>query len=179
LGRPYSTAAVKPDSTAISQLQIHFGTPRPNALNASFEVCSIIAEITPQLDTKGSISLSMAEEFLKRLQDWSATLPAEIRRFSRSADESLTLEEQERTIGTIHVSCLYYFAVMLVTRPFLVTHLMAHMSNDADSMTMASSAATGLSDLAQACIDSAMLMANMCYEALKSGILFKQMCILK
>ena len=178
LGRSYSTAAVKTEISAIAQLQAHIATPRPSALKASFEVCSIIVEITPQLDKPGSISLSKAEDFLNGLQNWSATLPAEVRRFSRSTDEPLKLGDRERTIGTVHVSCLYYFAVILVTRPFLIKHLMAHMSNDTDPRAT-SSAVAGVSDLAQACVEAAMLMANMCYEALQSGVLLKQMCILK
>ena len=153
---------------------------RDMALKASFEVCSVIAEITPKLATNTSIASAMAEGFLKRLHDWSATLPVEMRHFSRSNDEPLTLEEQERTIGNIHVSCLYYFAVMLVTRPFLVTHLMAHMpTSSGTGMVEDSSMTPEVADLAQACIDSAMLMANMSYEALQSSILLKQMCVLK
>ncbi|OCT46039.1 putative Fungal specific transcription factor [Cladophialophora carrionii] len=175
LGRPYSTVAISAENTAIAMLRLPPVTNRDSTLQASFEVCSIIAEITPMLDFKGSISLSTAEGFLKRLRDWSAALPADMRHFNRSADESLTPEEQERTIGNIHVSCTYYFAVMLVTRPFLITYLMAHMSNGASPVTTG----TEIAELAQACIDSAILMANMCNEALQSDILFKQMCILK
>ncbi|EXJ65517.1 hypothetical protein A1O7_01858 [Cladophialophora yegresii CBS 114405] len=175
LGRPYSTVAIRADKTAIARLRLPSATNRDAALQASFEVCSIIAEITPMLDSEGSISPITAEGFLKRLRDWSATLPADMRHFSRSADELLTAEERERTIGNIHVSCTYYFAVMLVTRPFLITYLMAHMSGGASPVTTA----TEVAELAQACIDTATLMANLCNEALQSGIFLKQMCILK
>ena len=172
--------AIKVDTTATTTLQIPAVTTRDVVLKASFDVCSIIAEITPKLDEEGSIGSGMAEAFLKRLRDWSATLPAGMRHFSRSADELLTLQEQERTIGNIHVSCVYYFAVMLVTRPFLITHLMAHMSTGAGKEALeVSSMMTEVADLAQACIDSAMLLAQMCCEALQSGILLKQMSVLK
>lgn len=126
------------------------------------------------------MGLTTAEDLLKRLQDWSAALPADMRRFNRSTDGPLTLQEQAQTIGNIHVSCVYYFAVMLTTRPFLISHLMAYMSNGTLSATVPTDSTPGeVADLAQACIDSAILMANMCYEALQSGILLKQMCIVK
>ncbi|KAJ9606220.1 hypothetical protein H2200_009181 [Cladophialophora chaetospira] len=180
LGRPYSTVAIRSDLPATTTSPVPDVTNRDAALKASFEVCSIIAEITPKLATDTSIASSMAEGFLKRLHDWSATLPVNMRHFSRSNDEPVTLEEQERTVGNIHVSCLYYFAVMLVTRPFLITHLMAHLSSAASTGAVEDpSSMAEVADLAQACIDSAMLMANMCYEGLQSSILLKQMCVLK
>ncbi len=172
--------AIRTDTTTAAALQIPAVTTRDVVLKASFDVCSTITEITSKLDTEGSISSSMAEAFLKRLRDWSTTLPTNMRHFSRSADELVTLEEQERTIGNIHVSCVYYFAVMFVTRPFLVTHLMAQMTTSAGTEAIGTSSTQAeIADLAQACIDSAMLMAKMSCEALQSGILLKQMCVLK
>jgi hypothetical protein len=180
LGRSYCTGVVTTDRTALETHRSSAPAHRDSVIKASFGLCSIIAEITPKLGTDDSISPIAAEGFLKRLHEWSSILPVEMRRFSRSAEDPLTVEEQERMIGNVHVSCAYYFAAMLVTRPFLTTHLMAHLSNGVGSSNLASSSATPeVSDLAQACIDSAILMANMCYEALQSGILLKQMCILK
>jgi hypothetical protein len=179
LGRPYSTTVIRTDSST-DMLHVPTVTPAAAAVKASFEVCSIIAELTPLLGAESSMDLPTAEKFLTRLRDWSAALPASMRHFNRSSDEPLTLVEQERTIGNIHVSCIYYFAVMLVTRPFLITHLMAQLSNTTE-LTQAKESSTEdeLSELAQACIDAAMLTANMCYNALQVGVLLKQMPLLK
>ena len=152
---------------------------RDLVLKASCEVCSIIAEITPKLGREDSASSTIAEGFLKRLRNWTATLPVEMRHFSRNIDQPLTPDEQERTIGNVHLSCAYYFAVMLVTRPFLISYLMEQMSSGINSTPHEDVSMTESSDLAQACIDAAMMMAKMCCEALQSDILLKQMCVLK
>lgn len=182
LGRPYSTPAIRIDSASSSNMHIYVGNPRDSVLNASFGACSIIAEITQNLDSENSIELNAAEGYLKRLQDWSASLPNDVRQFTKSTDTPLTLREQEQIIGNIHVSCVYYFAVMLVTRPFLISHLMSHLPGGAVNAMETPATSTDQSDvvnLAQACIESAMYMAQICHDALQSGILLKQMCIVK
>jgi hypothetical protein len=178
LGRPYSTPAIRLDrASSFSSLHVHVGQPRDLALNASFGACSIVAEIMPHLDSS-PLESAMAERFLGRLRDWSSSLPQEIRHFKRD-QTSLSLAEQEQIIGSIHVSCVYYFAVMMVTRPFLISHLMARLP--AASAAERDTSPDGLeeSNLAQACIDSAVLMAQTCHDALQSGILLKNMCIMK
>jgi hypothetical protein len=153
---------------------------RDFALNASFEVCSFIAQITPKLDTESSIDTQTADDFLKQLQHWSANLPSDMRRASHSGDDSISAEEQESMLGSIHVSCLYYFAVMLVTRPFLVEWLMDRMPrSDAPTPRPFTSTSSESADLAQACVDAAMLLSNLCHDALQSGALLRQMCVLK
>jgi len=182
LGRPYSTGAIRTDHIALNSADISTSSPRELTLNASFRVCTIIADITRRLDDDGSIGLSIAEEFLKRLQEWSVSLPDDMRQFKKPVDQPLTLLEQEQMIGNIHVSCVYYFAVMLATRPFLISHLMHQLTGNAGDGSIATATLEmqgDVVDVAQACIDSAILMANMCYEAVQSGILLKQMCIMK
>ncbi len=183
LGRPYSTPAIRLDRASFTSLHVHAGKPRDLALNASFGACSIVAEIMQRLDSDNDIEPPVAERFLVRLQDWSSNLPPEIRQFTKPPDHPLTLAEQEQIIGSIHVSCVYYFAVMTVTRPFLISHLMSSMS--AEAVAAAASEETNPAhrleetNLAQACIDSAVLMAQTCHDALQSGILLNNMCIMK
>ncbi len=163
-------------------MHIHVGKPRDLALNASFGACSIIAEITQTLDSESSIELNAAERFLKRLQDWSASLPNDVRRFTKSSDAPLTLLEQEQIIGNIHVACVYYFAVMLVTRPFLISYLMSFLPGGTPGNSEArtfSKDQPEVVNLAQACIESAMYMAQISHQALQSDILLEQMCMLK
>ncbi|EXJ53745.1 uncharacterized protein A1O5_12994 [Cladophialophora psammophila CBS 110553] len=182
LGRPYSTGAIRTDHVALNSIDMHTSKSRDLALNASFRACTIITEITQRFDCDGSIGFRTAERFLERLQEWSVSLPDDMRQFKKPVDQSLTLPEQEQMIGNIHVSCIYYFAVMLVTRPFLISHLMHQLTGSTGDGSVAretSASQADVVDVAQACIDSAILMANMCYEALQSGILLKQMCIMK
>ncbi|KAK5461229.1 hypothetical protein LTS15_003292 [Exophiala xenobiotica] len=184
LGRPYSTPAVRIDSASFTGMHIHIGKPRDMALNASFGACELIAEIMQNLDsgTSTEIDLPTAKRFLDKLRNWSANLPQEIRRFEKNGDELLSSTDQESIIGSIHVSCVYYFAVMVVTRPFLVSHLMARLPGTVGQESGGDASLRGSSEavnLAQACIDSAILMAQTCLDALRGGILLGNMCIMK
>lgn len=166
-------------------MHIHVGKPRDLTLNASFGACSLIAEISQSLDSENLVELTVAERFLQRLQEWSSRLPSNIRQFTKSTDPPLTLQEQEQILGNITVSCVYYFAVIVVTRPFLISHLMEHLPGGGGAAAEGvegmptSKDNSDVVDLAQACIDSAIYMAQMCHEALQSGLLLNQMCILK
>ncbi|KAG8406511.1 hypothetical protein J3459_019226 [Metarhizium acridum] len=72
-------------------------------------------------------------------------------------------------IGSVHVSCLYYFAVTLVTRPILISTLTAPPASG------------GLiqSQLASACLDAAVYLIQACMDARKVDILYGNMCIMK
>ncbi|KAJ9617811.1 uncharacterized protein PV06_06239 [Exophiala oligosperma] len=185
LGRTYSTPAVRIDSASFTGMHVQPGKPRDMALNASFGACELIAEIMSSVDgdVSNPIDTPTAKRFLERLRSWSANLPLEIRRFEKAGDEPITPSDQECIIGSIHVSCVYYFAVMLVTRPFLITHLMARLpgaplpvKEPKEGARVQDSEAV---NLAQACIDSAILMAQTCFDALQGGILLQNMCIMK
>lgn len=182
LGRPYSTPAIPMDTVLFTDMQIDVSKPRDMALTASLGACSLTAEIMRHLDSDNSMDEIEAHDFLLRLQSWSSKLPNELRHSSRTTKEPLTVLEQERMIGSIHVSCIYYFAAMLITRPFLTAHLMSRLPK-ASSQTR-ESMRTGptnpeVMDLAQACIDSAILMSQTCFDALQNGILLNNMCIMK
>lgn len=152
------------------------------ALNASFGACSLIAEIMQTLDADNTMTLRSAEQYLKRLRDWSSSLPKDVKQFSRVFDAHLTVADQERVIGNIHVACIYYFAVMLITRPFLISHLMENLPGGVAETPDDDSPGKNPADvenMAEACVDSAMYMAQICYEALQSGLLMNAMCIVK
>lgn len=182
LGRPLSTPMMRIDNTAFNNLHTHMGTPRDMALNASFGACSLIAEIMQTLEADNTMDLEFADQTLKRLRDWSSILPNEIKRFTKESDTPLTVLDQERVIGNIHVACVYYFAVMLVTRPFLISHLMANLPGSTaeipDTPTTAREQAEIVS-MAEACLDSAVYMAQICHEALQSGLFLNAMPLMK
>ncbi|KIV95395.1 hypothetical protein PV10_03059 [Exophiala mesophila] len=182
LGRPVSTPTIRIDTAAFHGLHVHAGKPRDMALNASFGACSLIAEIMQTLDADNTMSLRSAEQYLKRLRDWSSSLPKDVKQFSRVFDAHLTVADQERVIGNIHVACIYYFAVMLITRPFLISHLMENLPGgvaETPGTDSAENKPADVENMAEACVDSAMYMAQICHEALQSGLLMNAMCIVK
>jgi hypothetical protein len=84
----------------------------------------------------------------------------------------------------MHVACSYHFAVILVTRPFLISTLSVRLarlhqafSSDGASETLEEDPAH--SRLAAACIDSAVYMLQTCKEIHQSELLLRQMCLLK
>ncbi|KAF2131461.1 hypothetical protein P153DRAFT_365047 [Dothidotthia symphoricarpi CBS 119687] len=73
------------------------------------------------------------------------------------------------TIGSIHISCLYHFAITLVTRPILI-------STFADCSVQHSPLH---SQLASACLNASVYFVQACHEAYKAHILLGNMCIMK
>lgn len=182
LGRPYSTPTIEINSVSFNSMHVNAAKPRDVALNASFGACSLLAEISQSLESESVLEQSAAERFLQRFHDWSSRLPSDIRQFTVADGSPLTLLEQEQIIGSIHVSCIYYFAVMLVTRPFLISHLMSRLPGATTQPSEALPTSTDQPEavnLAQACVDSAVLMAQTCADALRKGILLNNMCIMK
>lgn len=182
LGRPLSTPATRINSISFNSLHIHTGTQRDLALNASFGACSLIAEVIQTLEADTAMDLKSAEQYLKRLREWSSSLPEDIKLFSRVNDMPLTATDQERVIGNIHVACVYYFVVMLVTRPFLISHLMATLPGstvETPETPASTNEQVEVVNMAEACLDSAVYMAQICHEALQSGLLLNAMSLIK
>jgi hypothetical protein len=151
-------------------------------LSATFEACTLIADIMQDLDRRHSMALEDAEHHLQKLQNFSDILSDDIKQFSHTPDKPVTTFDQQRVIGNIHVACTYYFAIMLVTRSFLISHLMTKLRDSSVTMFKTSptnSSPTAIADMAQACTDSAMLMTQTCRKAFRSGLLINGMPLLK
>jgi hypothetical protein len=150
-------------------------SPRDLAINANFEMSYILESAIEHLERKRSLDLSASEKLLSRLRSWSNALPHELRRFS--ARSLLRPGEHEMVVGNLHIACIYYFAVILITRPFLITSLLMRLPS---SPTRHAGMAYGeVSPLAEVCIDSAVFMARICRDALAAGLVLENMCLLK
>lgn len=156
---------------------------RHMALDATFMATAYIDDFAQKLSSSKMLNSAAADQILQQLRQWSASLRPELRRFPAAQILSPLPEEQESAVGNIHVACVYYFSVILITRPFLIQHL---------SVSLQSQAGGGggpdqkrrhpnqsVHQLAQACIESAVYMAQVCFRASESGLLFNNMCLLK
>lgn len=167
MGRPSATTGLRAelDETLIATANVSTG-PDSDAIFASYKILSIVNEAADSLYKKKQASIARIEHFLQRIEDWSQSLPTNL----RVSPESYTdLSPERNIIGKIHVSCLYYFAVTLVTRPVLISTL--------TSRTMTT--ATTLSPLASACLDAAVYLVQTCVDAKKAGALLGNMFIMK
>lgn len=150
------------------------------AVNANFGACSVIHDIIQDSGQKMNVDIASAHHLLEQLSQWSASLPNELRQFSSKTP--LGSCEQELVVGNIHIACVYYFGVMLVTRSFLITHLMTRLPNksgDKPSPSQTTEQSLEIPRLAQVCIDSAIYMAQTCQDAMSAGLLLNNMCMLK
>lgn len=174
LARPLASIYTRPD-TSTSSLngdQVFSQT----AVNANFEMCSIIVDVLEHISQQTQLDYASAQSLLRRLSKWSTNLSPEMRLCSIRT--SMSSSEHEQVLSNMHTTCLYYFTVMLLTRPFLIRYLMSRLEKVSkhDATTVEPSS---LSDLAHVCIDVAVFMAQICHNALSVGLLIDNMCILK
>jgi hypothetical protein len=169
LGRPPATAALRSDldneleemSAVMRNSEMDLGI-----LLASYKILSIISDIVDKLYKRKAITGAIVEEYLDKIEHWK-------REYGSSVSVSSTLDSAMLStgceIGKIHVSCLYYFGVTLVTRPILIPTLIGQSG---------SYGPTG-SQMAQACVNAATYLVQTCVDALEAGVLLGNMCILK
>ncbi|KAL1307027.1 hypothetical protein AAFC00_005652 [Neodothiora populina] len=176
LGRPCQSFQIKHDT-----LLNHTNNQSNDAFDATFDACVLLETMVQDLGKNGSVDVDYAELFLRQLGVWSASLPKELREF-RSPDVAVDPVSQELVIGGLHNACVYYFAVMLVTRPFFISHsisLIAARGPHNSDPGRGGEEESRKAKLAQACVDAATFMARICHDASESGLFLKNMCILK
>lgn len=180
LGRPAATASLlRENRRGITRLT---ATPAEAGLAASYQLSLILEEIISRLYSEKAASTEIADVLLAKLNDWSDQLPDSLR--TSSADSEDPNAAQERIIGNMHVACFYHFAVILVTRPFLISTLSVRLARLHQSLSAAGAGDTPEEDpahsrLAAACIDSAVYMLQTCLDVHQSSLLLRNMGILK
>jgi hypothetical protein len=162
--------------------------PHSIAVSAAYNGCVLLEDIVQHLKkVNNSFDVPTAEAFLQRLRQWIQGLPRDFRRIPFDDELEAMSVTRESAVGNIHVSCIYYFAVILTTRSFLISHLMSRLkessiiASNPTSPTTAGSAEHQRTSpqLAHVCISAATYMANMCEKAMLSGLLLRNMCIMK
>ncbi|XHG04149.1 hypothetical protein AWENTII_007429 [Aspergillus wentii] len=182
LGRPSATATLRSETGDISLDMTRQSNTRELSLVASYHMSLILEEIITQLYSEKAASAEVAEALLEKLKRWSDNLPAPLLTTPRSGHELFAA--QERIIGSLHVACSYHFAVIIVTRPFLISALsirLARLHQDLSETTLdrLPEEDPAHSRLATGCIDSAIYMIQTCLEIHRSHLLLGNMCILK
>src|SRR5271155_4046430 len=97
----------------------------------SYKITYIIDDVAKQLYGEKVVSREAAEIVLRKLKQWSDELPKNLTTSSILASH----QAQEHTLCSLNVACFYYFAVMLITRPFLILTLTARLSNLCQSLS--------------------------------------------
>jgi hypothetical protein len=169
MGRPPSTSDV--DCT-IPYREVPADEDRAeefDLLNASAQIFLIIEGIVLEVYSRRKISLQLTEGISRELRDWSTRWLPQLKG-AISKDEARS--DPGRLNGACQVLATYYYAVILVSRPFLMYELHRRL---ADSYPPASfgpgSLVSGKSKLADACIDAASLMVDPVQDLIKRGLM--------
>ncbi|OHE99620.1 hypothetical protein CORC01_04978 [Colletotrichum orchidophilum] len=167
LGRPAATAGTdaRPVIGGLAP-DCNYGT---KYLDATCGIVEIINNINNTLYRGKDIKVSVVEQLLVNIDGWKRDLfiPLGCAEQPQSPQKD-PIKDNRVAIAKIHVSCLYYFAVTLATRPTFISSLNSQAGNKIRHPP-----------LATACIEAAAYLAQTCADALKIGLLQRSMCILK
>ncbi|KAL4886693.1 fungal-specific transcription factor domain-containing protein [Aspergillus karnatakaensis] len=180
LGRPPATANLNSETADLETLQPI--STSDESLVASYTMAKILDEVVSQLYNDKAAATEVAESLLDKLKQWSNNLPDSL--LSSPSTPQERLAAQEHIIGSLHVACAYHFAVIIVTRPFMISVLgvrLARLHQDSPGIIQDE---TLLEDpahtrLANACVESALYMIQTCLEVHQSRLMLGNMCILK
>ncbi|PYH84598.1 hypothetical protein BO82DRAFT_381401 [Aspergillus uvarum CBS 121591] len=189
-GRPRNLPAIYHESTESAQIDTKGGRCLPPRFAAMVKVCGLLDRIVDTLGKNSNIlNVPAAEELLKQLRQWSRDLPRHIRQFPATSDLNLTLQpaDNEAFLGSLHISGAHYFAVLLITRPFLVAYLMSRLRGkapddligDPDEASDIRMKNSEVSRLAQVCVSSAIEMVEMCENSKHRRYTFGNFCFLE
>lgn len=175
-GRPKSLPALATDWLESPQHDLGRGRNSCPLFTAMAKACNLLDQIVDTLGINGNIlHVPAAEDLLRHLRQWSREMPPHIRQFPVKCNTNVTLQPADRQalLGSLHIWGVHYFAVLLITRPFLVAYLMSRLRgkapddlisdpNEASDVSIKNSK---VSRLAQVCVSSAIDMVNMCMKA--------------
>ena len=171
-----------------------------DTLNASVQILLVMEGIVLEIYSRRKISLQLTEGISRQLRDWSERwmhrLKAAIDTHphinhnginhnghpqhqaqtanTTTSSSSSQMAASTRAIGACQVLSTYYYAVMLVSRPFLMYELCRRLSEpvvSAITATQKMDLPSGRSKLADACVDAACLMVDMVQGLIRRGLL--------
>ncbi|CAM1504547.1 Fc.00g021380.m01.CDS01 [Cosmosporella sp. VM-42] len=166
MGRPPATSDV--DCTVPYKAVGEDGSEIFDLLNSSVQIFLILEGVVTEIYSRRKISLQLTEGVSLQLRDWSL-------RWLKPLKGVITAQEnqdQAQIAGACQILSTYYYAVMLVSRPFLMYELCRRLSDGSSTASTNTSALTsGKSKLADACIDAASLMVDPILGLIERGVL--------
>jgi hypothetical protein len=147
-------------------------------LDATYKLSLIIRKDMIELVAKNTPSVNLVECHLRNLKVWTTSLPGDLQ--LSSVPECPQPEAQLRVVGSLHISCFYYFSVIIVTRPFLIPFLVGHLQDGQHRPELDIEVTTSEgAKLAHTCLNAAIYMIQTCSEVMDNGLLLRNMCIIK
>ncbi|RWA02981.1 hypothetical protein EKO27_g12124, partial [Xylaria grammica] len=117
MGRP--PAASDADCTVPYDSASADGSERYDLLNASAQILSLVEGIVQDVYSRRKTSLQLTEGISRQLREWSGKWLSALLRAANDESESESGQDDRERVGACQVLASYYYAVMLVSRPFL------------------------------------------------------------
>ncbi|KAL6910095.1 hypothetical protein GGI43DRAFT_389309 [Trichoderma evansii] len=165
MGRPPSTSDV--DCTVPYRAVDADGNEVFDLLNASVQILVILECIILEIYSRKKISMRLTEGISLQLREWSG-------RWLSSLKDMIAQpagRNEAPVTGACQVLSSYYYAVMLVSRPFLMYELFQRLTDGSSASNSRPALASGRSKLADACIDAASLMVDPVLDLIERGVL--------
>ncbi|KAM7218848.1 hypothetical protein V8F06_005728 [Rhypophila decipiens] len=146
-----------------------------NLLNASVQILLITERVVLQVYSRRKISVQLTEGISRELRDWSSRWLGMLKEV---VEETRTDAIRKRHVnGACQVLASYYYAVILVSRPFLMVELHHRLagtagedgSGNGNGNGNGNGLVTGRTKLADACIDAAVLMVSPVQHLISRG----------
>lgn len=163
MGRPPCTSDV--DCTVPYRQVDSEGHEMFDILNASVQIFLILEGIVLEVYTRRKITPQLTEGISRQLRDFSVRWLDQMKRVVSSPNESSMADVS----GACQVLASYYYAVMLVTRPFLMYELYRRLSPEPATVYRRAGLVSGKSKLADACIDAASMMVDQIADLIEKG----------
>lgn len=163
MGRPPSTSDV--DCTVSYRQVDDDGHEVLDILNASVQIFLILEGVVLEVYSRRKISLQLTEGISRQLRDFSGRWLQQL----KSVVSSPSPENSAEVNGACQVLASYYYAVMLVSRPFLMYELHRRLSHEPCTVYGRAGLMSGKSKLADACIDAASLMVDQILDLIEKG----------
>nr|POE72285.1 hypothetical protein CFP56_12161 [Quercus suber] len=179
LGRPCMTPATTAGTPRIPPEQANETASVFSATTATLEICHTIQDVLGSLNN-GNLEISAAQRKCEILTGYGQMLKQKQPHLRATQHLLTTSTGRAGVVGNVHASCTYYHALILVTRPSLIASLTTRLSPRPSPTSSSTSVSDGsVQNLSEICIDSAIHMAQTCYDAFSAGILLANMCLLK
>ncbi|ROV93009.1 hypothetical protein VMCG_08989 [Cytospora schulzeri] len=163
MGRPPSTSDV--DCTVCYRQVDDEGHEVFDILNASVQIFLIIEGVVLEVYSRRKISLQLTEGISRQLRDFSGRWMHHLKTVVSTPNAGDSAEVN----GACQVLASYYYAVMLVSRPFLMYELYRRLSLEHPTVHGKAGLMSGKSKLADACIDAASLMVDQILDLNEKG----------
>ncbi|TQN71631.1 Filamentous growth regulator 27 [Colletotrichum shisoi] len=167
MGRPPATSDI--DCTVPYRASDDSGQETFDLLNASAQIFLITEGIVVEVYSRRKVSFQLTEGISRQLRDWSLRW---LQRLKDVVAVSSAEDDPSKTTGACQVLCSYYYAVILVSRPFLMYELHKRLTENSVGISVSKSGlGSGKSKLADACIDAASFMVDILVGLTEKGYL--------